>query len=96
MTLGDVLARLDDDGATAEFLLGIGGLTLLASTRERANESGTDLASYVRAVVQRYAASASDEEWLTVMGIIGRAPDPGLAYVRRAIEFASRGERTAA
>ena len=56
--------------------------------RERAEAEGLDLAAYAKAAVQRYAAEASDEEWLTMMGQIGRAGDPGLACLKRAFEKA--------
>ena len=90
MMLGDVLARLDDDGTAAELLLGLGDLTLLAAVRQQAAAEGVDLATYTRVAVQRYAAGASDEEWITLMGVIGRATDPGAACVKRAFESALR------
>ena len=39
-----------------------------------------------KAVVQRYVADASDEEWITLMGQIGRTADPGLTCLKRAFE----------
>ena len=38
--------------------------------------------------VERYATEASDEEWLTMMGQVGREVDPGLACLKRAFERA--------
>jgi hypothetical protein len=86
MMLGDILARLSDDGEAAEIILGVGDLRLLAAMKERAEAEGLDLAAYARAVVQRYAAEASDEEWVTMMGQIGRSGDPGLTCLKRAFE----------
>jgi hypothetical protein len=88
MLLGDILNRLENDGEAAEVILGAGDLHLLAVMRERAEAEGLDLAAYAKAAVQRYAAQASDEEWLTMMGQIGRAADPGLACLKRAFEQA--------
>ncbi len=88
MMLGDVLGRLNDEGEATEVILGLGDLRLLAAMQQRAEAEGLDLAAYVRGVVQRYAAEASDEEWITLMGVIGRAADPGLACVKRALENA--------
>ena len=90
MMLGDILTRLSDDGEAAEIILGAGDLRLLAAMRERAESEGLELAAYARAVVQRYAAEASDEEWITLMGQIGRSGDPGLTCLRRAFESAVR------
>ena len=86
MMLGDILARLDDEAAAAEIILGAGDLRLLAAMQQRAEAEGLDLATYARAAVQRYAAQASDEEWVTLMGLIGRSRDPGLTCLKRAFE----------
>jgi len=88
MTLGDVLAHLDDETAAAEAILRLGDLKLLADARERAEAEGIDLADFARVAVQRYAAAASDEEWITLMGLLGRAHDPAAACLRRAFAFA--------
>ncbi len=90
MMLGDVLARLNDQGEAAELILGVGDLRLLAAMRKHAETEGLDLAAYARAAVQRYAAEASDEEWITLIGLIGRAGDPGTACLKRAFENVTR------
>ncbi len=91
MLLGDILSRLEDDGEATEVILGAGDLRLLAAMRQRAEAEGLDLAAYARAALQRYAAEASDEEWVTMMGQIGRAADPGLTCLKRAFEKATSG-----
>ncbi len=90
MMLGDLLARLNDEDEAAEIILGVGDLRLLAAMRERAESEGFDLAAYARAAVQRYATEASDEEWITLMGLIGREGDPGMACLKRAFENVTR------
>ena len=80
--------NLDNDVDAAEVILEAGDLQLLAAMRQRAEVEGLDLAAYAKAAVRRYAAEASDEEWLTMMGQIGRATDPGLACLKRALEKA--------
>jgi len=84
MMLGDILQRLDD-GEAAELVLALGDLNLLAALQQRAEAEGLDLAAYARAAVQRYAAGCSDEEWITLMGAIGRADDPGKVLLKRAL-----------
>jgi hypothetical protein len=86
MILGDVLARLQNDGEAAELILGLGKLSLLAGARQRAEAEGVDLATYARCAVQRYAVEASDEEWVSAMGALGRATDPGMVFLKRALE----------
>lgn len=90
MILGDMLRRLNDDGEATEVILGVGDLRLLTAMQQRAKAEGLDLVAYLRSAVQRYAAGASDEEWTTLMGTIGRAADPGLACIKRALESALR------
>ena len=86
MLLGDILSRLENDGEAAEVILGASDLRLLAAMKEQAEAEGLSLAAYTRAAVQRYVAAASDEEWITLMGQIGRTADPGGICLKRAFE----------
>jgi hypothetical protein len=88
MMLGDMLAGLDDDTGATEMILGLDDLQLLVGLRERAKAEGVDLATYAREAVQRYAAQAPDEEWITLMGLIGRSDDPAGVCLRRALSAA--------
>jgi hypothetical protein len=89
--LGDVLARLTDETAAVETILGAGDLTLLTMVKERAAAEGLDLAACVTQTVQRYTHEASDEEWVTLIGLMNRANDPGAICLKRAFEHAQRG-----
>jgi len=40
--------------------------------------------------LQQYATEASDEEWITLMGLIGRTNDPGRICLKRAFDNAVR------
>ena len=86
--LGDILARLTDETTAVETILGGGDLTLLSVVRERAAAEGLDLAACVTQTVQRYTHDASDEEWVTLIGLMNRAADPGAVCLRRAFEHA--------
>ena len=86
--LGDILASLTDEATAAETILGTGDLTLLAAVRERAATEGVGLAACVTQTVQRYAAQATDEEWVTLMGMLNRSQDPAATCLRRAFEYA--------
>jgi hypothetical protein len=85
MLLGDLLARFGDETVAAETLLGIGDLPLLAALREQAEASELSLGAYAAVAVRRYASEASDEEWITLMGALGRADDPGATCLMRAL-----------
>ena len=76
MMLGDILTGLADDAQATELIIGLDDLQLLSGVRTRAECEGVDLASFARKAVLRYATQASDEEWITLMGLIGRTDDP--------------------
>ena len=93
MLLGDLIARFTDKAVVEEAVLAIGDLVLLAALREHAAADGLDLGTYAAAAVRRYAADASDEEWITLMGAMGRTEDPGAIYLKRAFAFTLRDSR---
>jgi len=86
--LGDLLANLTDETTAIETLMQLGDLTLLEAARGKAAAEGLDLASCVTQTVQRYAATASDEEWVTLMGLLNRSSDPGATCLKRAFAYA--------
>jgi hypothetical protein len=86
--LGDILASLTDETTALETILGAGDLALLAAVRERASAEDIGLAACVTQTVQRYAAQASDEEWVTLIGMLNRSRDPGTTCLKRAFEYA--------
>jgi len=85
--LGDILARLTDETTAVETILGAGDLILLAAVRERAAAEGIEMAACVTQTVQRYANEASDEEWVTLMGMLNRSHDPGVICLKRSFEY---------
>ncbi|HVU42856.1 MAG TPA: hypothetical protein VHD86_17555 [Xanthobacteraceae bacterium] len=101
MLLGDLLAQFDDEGVATEAVLGLGDLALAAKLRAAAEADGLTLGAYAAAAVRHYAAAASDEEWVSLMGALGRAQDPGMVCLRRALDYvaaafnASAGAATA-
>jgi hypothetical protein len=88
--LGDILARLTDETTAVETILGAGDLALLTVVKERAAAEGLDLAACVTQTVQRYTHEASDEEWVTLLGLMNRANDPGAVCLKRAFEQGQR------
>jgi hypothetical protein len=85
--LGDLLASLTDETTAVETLVQLGDLTLLETARGKAAAEGIELAACVTQTVQRYAATASDEEWVTLMGLLNRSQDPGAACLKRAFAY---------
>jgi len=83
--LGDLLANLADEATVPEALARLGQGDLVAAARARAVTDGLDLAAFVTQAVRRYINGASDEEWITLMGLLNRAPDPGATCLQRAL-----------
>jgi hypothetical protein len=84
MLLGDLLARFEDETVASETILRLGDLSLVASLRERAEAAGVTLGAYAAGTVRRFAAEASDETWITLMGALARADDPGAVCLKHA------------
>jgi hypothetical protein len=90
MLLGDVIARLEDEVFADETLIAMNDLTLAARVADAAAAEGLPRGEFVAAAVGSFAAACSDEEWLTVIGQMGRAEDPGHVLMRRALDGALR------
>jgi hypothetical protein len=87
MLLGDVLARFTDDSFAAETILRLDDLPLVARITTEAEAQGRSLGEFAASSVRHYAAHARDEEWITLMGALGRADDPGAVCLKRAFAF---------
>jgi hypothetical protein len=90
MLLGDLIAQFTDEAVAEEAILDLSDLALLADLRAQAQARGLDLGAYAAAAVNRYASEASDEEWVTLIGALGRADDPGAIYLKRALAYGTR------
>jgi hypothetical protein len=90
MLLGDLLSRFKDDSVAADALQRLGNLALVAGVRAGAAAEGLPLGAFIAGAVQRYAQDASDDEWITLMGELGRSEDPGLTCLKRALIHATR------
>lgn len=95
MLLGDVLSRLADGSFAAEILLTLDDLPLLVDVESLARRFGESAPSYAANAVRQFAASASDDDWLTLMSAVGRSPDPdglapGTACLRHMLRWSVR------
>lgn len=92
MLLGDLIASFDEQKAT-ETLFTLGDLAMVTRVQAAARREGMSEGEFARMALQHYASGASDEEWVTVLGQMGRspeasAPEPGLILLRRALLWA--------
>lgn len=90
MLLGDILSRFDDPGFAAETVVGLGDLALVARIEKAAETQGSSFGEYVSSAMRLYALHAPDEEWITLMGALGRTDDPAGICMKRAFAFVLR------
>jgi len=83
MQLGDVIARLEDEVFASETLFALDDLALTARVVALAAENHLSAGEFAAQSVGQFVNSASDEEWLTLIGLMSRADDPGQVFLRR-------------
>ncbi len=90
MLLGDLLKRFDTPSFAEETVLALGDLGLLARMRVRAEADGQTLGEFAQCAMRRFAAEASDEDWVTLLGALARAGDPGAVCLKAAFSHVTR------
>jgi hypothetical protein len=91
MLLGDVMARFDDPAVAAETLLSLDDLALVAAVKAAAAEQELTVGEFAVQALDRFAAQASDEDWVTLVGALARAADPGRTFLQRILAAAVVG-----
>jgi hypothetical protein len=100
MLLGRVLERLGDEGFAAETLVGLRDLPLLVDVEAAGRQFGESPGEYAAGATRRFAAFASDEDWLALMTALERgaaaaqdSPDSaGAACLRHMLAWSLRFE----
>ncbi len=93
MLLGDLVARFDDEAFALESLLAIGDLALLARVEEAAAKEQLSAGEFAVRAGQLFSDNASDDDWVSLIGVMGRTDDPGRECLRKMLEFALRPAR---
>ena len=88
MLLGDVIAKFEDEAFVNETLIALDDLALTARVFSVAAENKVSAGEFAAASVGRFVNDASDEEWLTLVGLMSRADNPGQVFLRRALSAA--------
>ncbi len=96
MLLGDVIAGLDDEAAAMETLVSLGDLALLRRVEEAAAEHALTPGEFAAQAVGSFSSRASDEDWVSLIGVMGRTAEPGQACLKGMVEFALRPAATSA
>ncbi len=88
MLLGEIIARLEDEGVADAALASLDDLKLAASITDCAAAEGVTPGAYAASAVALFAETASDEDWVSLMGALGHSADPGTTFLKIAL---SRG-----
>jgi hypothetical protein len=91
--LGTLIASLDRPGVALDFMAALDQPALQARLADAADASGRPQADIVTSAVRGFIDTASDDDWLQLMGIMGRAADPGKAAMHAILEKALPGPR---
>src|SRR5262245_10762083 len=86
MLLGDVIARFEDEAFVNETLVALDDLALTARIATLAAKNNVSAGELARHLLGRFVNGASDEEWLTLIGQMSRAENPGQVFLRRALK----------
>jgi hypothetical protein len=90
MLLGDMIARFDDPAYAGEALMALDDLVLVADIIAAAEAEGLAPGELAKQAVDRFVAAATDEDWVTLIGAMERAEDPGRVFLRRALALVPR------
>ena len=88
MQLGDVIARFEDEAFVNETLVALDDLALTARVFTLAAENNVSAGEFAAQSVGQFVNSATDEEWLTLIGLMSRADNPGQVFLRRVLSNA--------
>ncbi len=88
MQLGDVIARFEDDAFVSETLFALDDLALTARIAAAAAEQNVSASDFAAQAIGQFVNGASDEEWLTLIGLISRTDNPGDVFLRRVLSNA--------
>lgn len=90
MHLGDLIQRLQAEAGAGFNLEALGDARLAAGIEVMAALHEETAAEYVALAARRFANLAGNEDWLDVIGIAERDPDPARAVLVRMLRWALR------
>lgn len=88
MNLGELITSLEREETGESMLAALGDLVLFSQVRAMGEAYGESIGAYVATSARRFAASAGDETWLSMVGAMERAPEPGQAALQRILRWA--------
>lgn len=88
MLLGDVIARFEDEASANAILFALGDLVLTAQVVASAAENDMSPGEFAAQSVGRFVNAANDDEWLTLIGLMSLADNPGQVFLQRVLSKA--------
>ena len=88
MQLGDVIAKFEDEAFVNETLVALDDLALTARVFTLAAENNVSAGEFAAQSVGQFVNGASNEEWLTLIGLMSRADNPGQVFLQRVLSNA--------
>lgn len=80
--LGHLIASLDNPAVTERLIAALGDKALEERLARAALCAGRPQSEIAAEAVRGFLVAASDDQWVQLIGIMGRAKDPGLAAIR--------------
>jgi hypothetical protein len=93
MLLGTILRRLEDEESAAVALEALGDIVLLADVQAIGAVHGESPGAYASGATRRFAAAASDEDWLALMTAIENGDDPARITLERMVRWSIARDR---
>jgi hypothetical protein len=87
MQIGALVERLEQEDDAGEALAALGDIVLFAEVAAMGARFEESPATYTAGAVARFAAGAGDEDWVSLIGAIERAPEPSHAFLVRALRW---------
>lgn len=88
MNLGDMIAELEHEETGESMLAALGNIVLFNEVRAMGEAFDETVGAYVATSARRFAARAGDETWLSMIGAMERAPEPGQMALHRILRWA--------
>lgn len=88
MHLGTLIARLEREDNAAMALEALEDIVLFSAVSEAGSRYEESPGVYVAGAVARFSNGAGDEDWVSLIGHIERAEDPGQAALVRMLQWA--------
>ena len=96
MLLGTIMEQLRDEAAAATTLLSLGDIVLVAEVEDARVRYDESIGQYVAGAAQRFARSASDEDWLRLMTALERSDRPAGTCLATMVRWAVAQDAIAA